>query len=480
MTSIDRYMLEPGAVTEWSVASDPNSLSSSDVPPSYNQQFHLDTARTHGVGHSVWMAAAFDLPGRLDRGAFEQALVHFIRRHDSLQSGFDVRPDSLSRVELDPDNVTVIASETSNTATADELRGLLRRRFTEACDPLTFPAFLFATIERDSHYTVVSAFDHTLVDGYSLVIALGELRQIYERLLAADGMIEITAADLTAALGDPGSFVRYCELEAETPVTDVDDPRVREWTRFYQRCGGTAPSFPLDLGVEAGEPAPQGADVRTLLDACDTDRFEQICLESGGSLFTGTLTAMGMVVRSISGLSRMPLQFPLHIRQDAQWANALGWLTTSAPLTVEMTPDGDFQNSLAHTHASFRTALTLKGVTMAQVREALGDGYRRTRTDVFMVSYIDYRRLPGSEDHELLNAHHISNVTMADDAQFWISRTHRGLALRSRFPETPTARRTVTEFLDLLCDVLQDICERGVTPVAELTRQLYPMGTPVV
>jgi hypothetical protein len=478
VTSIDKYMLEPGVVTEWSV--DPGVVTQSAVPPSYNQRFHLDTARTHGIGRSVWMAAAFDLPGRLDKDALELSLVHFIRRHDTLQTGFDVTSDVLMRVDLDPALASVVASDPVLTSSPDELRDHLRRRFTEACDPLTFPAYLFATIERDDHYTVVSAFDHTLVDGYSLVIALGELRQIYQKLLSNSVSRDITAAELTEGLGDPGSFLRYCELEAETPVTELGDPRVHEWARFYERCGGTAPSFPLDLGVEAGKPAPQGADVRPLLGTADAERFEEICFDSGGSLFTGTLTAMGLAVQSINGTSRMPLQFPLHIRQDPQWANALGWLTTSAPLTVEVTPDGDFQSSLAHTHASFRTALTLKGVTMAQVRESLGDAYRRTRTDVFMVSYIDYRRLPGTDDHDELNAHHISNVTVADDAQFWISRTGRGLALRSRFPETPTARRAITDFLERLREIMLNICENGVAPIAELTTQLHLEGTPVI
>lgn len=476
VTSIDRYMLEPGDITEWAVAAHPDAVAQSAVPPSYNQQFHLETARTHGVGRSVWMAAAFDLPGWLDRDALARALAYFVRRHDTLQTGFEVVDDRLRRFDLDPADVAFVASDPVHTTSAEEVREHLRHRFTTVCDPLTFPAYVFATIERDTHYTVVSAFDHTLVDGYSLVIALGELRQIYERLSSGASPLraenEVTEADVTRELGDPGSFLRYCELESIAPVTDVDDPRVREWARFYERCGGTAPSFPIELGVEPGKPAPQGADVRPLADAALTDRFEEICLDTGGSLFTGLLTAMGLAVHSINGKTRLPLQFPLHTRQDPQWANALGWLTTSAPLTVEITPDGDFQSSLAHTHASFRTALTLKGVSMAQVREALGDGYRRTRTDVFMVSYIDYRRLPGTEDHDELNAHHISNVTVADDAQFWISRTNKGLALRSRFPETPTARHSVSQFLETLQRVLVDICEHGVTPIAELTSQL--------
>lgn len=478
VTSIDKYLVEPGVVTEWSVT--PAAVVESPLPPSYNQRFHLDTARTHGVGRSVWMAAAFDLPGTLDHDALERALRYFIRRHDTLHSGFEVADAQIRRVDIDPDHLTFDTSPSLAFDTSSEMREHLRHHFTQVCDPLTFPAFTFATIERDSHYTIVSAFDHTLVDGYSLVIALGELRRIYEA--CQDGLDRDSRglAQLHEELGDPGSFLQYCAQEASEPPTALDDRRVREWARFYSRCGGTAPSFPLDLGVEAGVPAFQGADIRPLLDLTGTETFEQICLDSGGSLFTGMLTAMGAAVYEINGTRRLPLQFPLHTRRNPQWANALGWLTTSAPLTVEISADGDFRQSLANTHASFRTALTLGGVSMAQVGKALGSGYRRTRTDVFMVSYIDYRRLPGTDDHELLNAHHVSNVTVADDAQFWISRTNRGLALRSRFPDTATATATLELFLATLRQFLESICRQGVEPVVDPTRALQFDEAPVV
>ncbi|MCJ0903608.1 condensation domain-containing protein [Rhodococcus sp. ARC_M6] len=485
VTSIDGYGLEPGVVTEWAMQPIEGSLTESLVPPSYNQHFHLETARTHGVGRSVWMAAAFDLPGQLNRPALEIALRLFISRHDTLHTGFEIDEFSTVRLDLNADTAIIITSDPLTTVTTDELRRHLKQRFTLVCDPLTFPAYTFATVERDEHYTVLSAFDHTLVDGYSLVIALGELRQIYEGLNALPRLDDAQAvAELMDKLGNPGSFVRYCELEADGLVPVDNDPRIREWERFYEICGGTSPSFPLDLGVVAGQPAPQGADVRVLLDAERTADFDAICLAAGGSVFTGILTAMGLTTQASTGKSALPLQFPLHIRKDPRWADAIGWLTTSAPITVQVTPDADFGASLAHTHASFRVALTLEGLTMAQVRDALGGKIRRTRTDVFMVSYIDYRKLPGTDDHELLNAHHISNVTVADDAQFWISRTNRGLSLRSRFPDTGVANVTMVKFLTELGRILQDICERGVTPIGSLTEQLrdsvVEAGTPQI
>ncbi|CAM3041195.1 condensation domain-containing protein [Prescottella defluvii] len=454
VTAIDRYHVTPGELTEWLVTPDPGTVTDSDLLPSYNQHFHLETARIHGAGRSVWMAAAFDLPIRLDREALARAFRLFIERHDSLHTGFEVTPDSIGRVDFDPRQVRVTPSPSQVFTASDDLRDHLRGRFTEVCDPLTAPAYMFATIERDTSSTIIAAFDHTLVDGYSLVFALADLRRLYEE-----------CAGLTPAV-DPhpaGSFVAFCRDEARSPAIADSDPRIAAWAHFYSLCGGTSPSFPLDLGVEAGSPVRQAADVRPLLDAEATAQFEQLCVAAEGSVFTGVLTAMGTAIRRAGGPALLPLQFPLHARNDSRWAEAIGWLTTNGPITV-YADDVDFTTDLARTHASFRAALDVQGVSMAQVRNSMGDRYRRVRTDVFMASYIDYRRLPGTADHATLNAHHISNVTVADDAQFWISRTESGLALRSRFPDTAVAHATIEGFLTELRAVLTAACRPAVVP----------------
>ncbi|MGW0177717.1 condensation domain-containing protein [Rhodococcus sp. NPDC003322] len=458
VTAIDRYDIEPGTLTEWTFAPT-DDLVHSDVPPSYNQQFHLDTARKHGVGSSVWMAASFDVPGPLDRAALRRTFELTIRRHDALWTGFEVRPDRISRLTVPPHAVAVTDSRPVVFDDTRALRSHLRGRFTEVCDPLTFPAFLFATVERAGSSTVIAAFDHTIVDGYSLVIAVRELRQIYELLCATP---ELDDSDVHTELDDPGSFMSFCVEENAEQDVDASDPRIQAWARFYEACGGTAPSFPLDLGVEPGKPAPQASDVRRILDAADAARFEEVCLGAGGTMFTGVLTAIGTALRREGAPTILPLQFPLHTRLDPRWEGSIGWLTTSAPITVQIDDADDFATSLTETHASFRSSLTLRGVSMPQVRAGVGDGYRRTGTDLFMVSYIDYRRLAGTEHHRDINAHHISNVTVCDDAQFWVSRTTEGLSIRSRLPNTPVARSTIERFLSGLAAVLAEVCTRGV------------------
>lgn len=458
VTAIDRYDVEPGALTEWTLAP-AGDLVQSDVPPSYNQRFHLDTARTHGVGSSVWMAASFDVPGQLDRAALQRTFELVIRRHDALWTGFEVLPDRITRLTVPPNAVAVTPSAVVDFDETAALRSHLRTRFTEVCDPLTFPAFLFATVERAGSSTVLAAFDHTIVDGYSLVIAIRELRQIYELICATPAMAD---EDVHTHLDDPGSFMSFCVDESAEEEVDASDPRIRAWARFYEACGGTAPSFPLDLGVQPGRPAPQASDVRRLLGTADADRFDRVCSGAGGAMFTGVLTAIGTALRREGAPTVLPLQFPLHTRLDPRWEGSIGWLTTSAPITVQVENADDFATSLADTHASFRASLTLRGVSMPQVRAGVGDGYRRTSTDLFMVSYIDYRRLAGTEHHRDINAHHISNVTVCDDAQFWLSRTDEGLSIRSRFPNTPIAQSTIERFLCRLVAVLTEVGREGV------------------
>lgn len=460
VTAIDRFDIAPGTVTEWTVASRGDAHMSS-VPPSYNQRFHLNTARAQGRGASVWMAASFDVAGRASQQILKRTFETFTRRHDTLWTGFEVYPNHIQRRVLEPEGISFEASAPCRFRDRGKLRHHLRRRFTQVCDPLTFPAFLFTTVERAKSTTVIAAFDHTLVDGLSLAIAVRELSTIYELFRLDPGA---SALAVNAFLGAPGSFMDYCadedRLSRQRPVSPCD-PRIRAWAKFYRDCGGTAPSFPLDLGVRADDPVAQASDVQTILSGSESLLFEEHCLHAGGTMFTGILAALALAIRLEGGPARVPLQFPLHTRRDPRWENAVGWLTTSAPLTVAVT-DGDFASTLVDTHAAFRNALALGGLNMKQIHDGVGDCYRRTHTDLFMMSYIDYRRVAGAARHRELNARHISNVTVCDDAQFWVSRTESGLSLRSRFPDTTAAHVTINRFVARLSAVLSAVTQQGI------------------
>ena len=438
VTTIDRFVPAPGRVVEFAASAATLAVAegapASPVPPSFNQRFHLAGAPGH------WLACAFDIRGPVDTEALRTAFETFAGRHETLRSGFrsagSAGPERFVLPAEKLELVTVRDGETY--ATAEELRTWLRNRLAANCRPMSWPSSLFAAILRPDGGTVVCGFDHCDADGYSLAVAVHELHELYTGRPAS-------------SLPPTGSFVDYCALEQEQSSSsppDFTDPLVQSWSSFFADCDGTTPSFPLPLGMPPGERAPQGTDVRRLLDSDATDEFERRCRAAGGSVFTGLLTALGLAAHRLGADKVIRLLVPLHTRHEERWQHAMGWFTTVAPLTLDVSEATDPAEGSSRTRAAFRKARALAELPVAQVLPALGDSFRRTRTDVFMASYIDYRRFSGSATHLARRAHHISSVTVADDAQFWFSRTHEGLFLRSRYPATAAAEPIVLSFAD--------------------------------
>jgi len=428
----------------WTVDSTNSVAIRSPVPLSFNQQFHLSTADNG----SVWLAAAFDVDGPIDPVALEHAYRLLISRHGTLHSAFVRRDDHIDREVHDPARLVLRPAPTVMASTSEELRALLHDALDTACHPFDYPAFLLAAINRAERSTIICGFDHVHVDAYSMSIIIDDLHQLYQGCLDdPDG----SAAD---SLPMAGSYVDFCAAESEAAIIGPRDPRMRAWLKFFDEHNNTPPSFPLDLGLPKGQVAPQAVDLRELLDAEATAEFEAFCRRNGATVFAGILAAMARCIRALGGGPQMSLLFPLHTRRSEQWRGAVGWFTTNAPLTVVATDD--FVESVQRTGPALRTAVSLGEVPVPHVLAAMG-GLNPQRNDIFMVSFVDYRPLPGSAAHEEISAQHISNVTTADDAQFWISRTDRGLSLRTRYPGTPAAQAVIGEFLDELGRFLTDI-----------------------
>lgn len=444
VTSIAQFRIEPGTYLEWPVTL--GAGEQSPIPPSFNQVFHLSPAFDPGTRTpTVWIAAAFEVPGRIDVDAATWAISRFVERHAGLRTTFTARtrPDlpGIRRRVHDAGDVRVGDPAQQGFDDGDDLLAHLRARLDEACHPSHLPSYCFAAVDRCDSSTIVCGFDHAHVDAVSITVAVEELTALYHARRTGG----------TAQLDPAGSFVEYCALEADTPVVPDSDRRITAWSRFVSDCGGVAPSFPFDLGVAPGERAPQATTEHMLATAVAAQSFEQQCRSLGAGMFASIVAAMAEATVNIGGPERLPLLFPLHTRHEKRFAHAIGWFTTTAPMTV--TVGNTFTATLESARSEFRAALPLATVPIGRVLSALGEKFVRTREDVFMISYVDYRSLPGAGASSR-RAHHISNVTTADDAQFWISRTDEGLSLRARFPGTPRAHRVVQQFAAALAEAM--------------------------
>ncbi|MEV0766641.1 condensation domain-containing protein [Nocardia salmonicida] len=431
VTTVDRYTPEPGTFLHWRAPADEPEAAESPIPPSFNQLVHLSGADSG----SIWLAATFDVTGHVDRARLATAYRHLIARHGTLGSSFVTTPAGPRRI-LRPAPTRLEPQPDIAHRCATALRETLRRYCDIGCAPFAGRAYLLAAIDRPQTSTIVCAFDHAHVDAYSIAIIIEDLRQFYH------------GAE-PETLPPAGNFVDYCAIPVELRP---DDPRLEGWRAFFGNRGVIPPSFPLDLGLEPGQRAPQAVELRRLLSADATAGFESFCRTHDAGLFAGALAALAHSVHKAGGGRRLRMLFPLHTRHEPRWHNAVGWFTTNAPVAVDVM--NDFADTVRGAQASVRAAIELGTAPLAETLRELG-GLRPVRSDIFMVSYVDYRRLPGADSHRAVNANHISNTGSADDLQLWFSRSDDGLALRARFPATPAADSVVRAFLDDVEQILR-------------------------
>ncbi|MEI7056908.1 condensation domain-containing protein [Nocardioides sp. CCNWLW239] len=450
VTTADLWDPRPGTLLSWDVSAPAHGV---PAELSLNQRNHLVGALAGTP--TVWLAAAFDVDGPIDPGALSCTWRAFLARHDSLQLAVAAGADGPQASRHHPGTLTWSVARPGRTTTVEETRAALHTALDERCSPFGYPAFLPAAISRPDRSTIVLGMDHLHGDALSVAVAVEELAELYAAF--ADRGEE-------PPLPPVGSFLEAVSQGSDGPARVApDDPRLRGWDDFLTDRGHRLPTFPLPLGVEPGERAAQATTVAPLADADLMDRIGARARTNGASTYAAVLAALATGIADLGGGDRLDTLAPVSTRpapalDGLGLSRSIGWYTTTVPLTV---PASITDPGLAAAGDAVRHGVRLGAVPLDQVLGSLTEPLVQTRSDVFVVSWVDYRHLPGGSSHLERNAHHISASTQADDVQIWFSRTHTGLAVRVRYPDTGVAAASVDSLLDRLRHTLPRV---GVTP----------------
>ncbi|MBY6365872.1 condensation domain-containing protein [Rhodococcoides corynebacterioides] len=437
----DDLVPRPGTAMLWAVSGDAAAARVQDAPPSFNQRTHLS-----GEAPRTWLALAVEVPGPLRRADLARAVTTLLDRHEALRTSFRSTGTGLRRAVHPPGSLAVVPASTRTVTSPEQARDVITAFVDERCAQWSTPPVAVAAVDRPDRSTVVVAVDHALGDAWSLTVMLDEFVRLYRG----------EPVDPTP----PPAFGAHCERESGT-VVDPQDARVASWVRFLRAHGDAAPRFPGATGVHDGEVRRAILRDDTLIDAPTADAA---CRGLGVGPFAAALAALAHGVADTTGSTGpLSLLFPLHTRTLPAEAGAVGWYVTNAPITVELS--ANIRDTAVTAALALREALPLGAVPIDTVVRAVGD-LRRPRRDVFMASYVDYRRLPGHDAHAALDARHVSAVTDADDVQIWFSRTRGGLALRTRYPDTATAGATVDVLVDRVRTHLGALARAARVPAA--------------
>ncbi|HEY4375940.1 MAG TPA: condensation domain-containing protein, partial [Acidimicrobiales bacterium] len=457
-TDIRDHELPTGHLTIW-VASEETQHRAQQGPvdprrPSHNQQGHIARAMARRVDPDLrgivpdptgdagkaaptgWLGLRFDVPPTSAHG-LRRSFETWVRRHETLRSGFrpsEESPDGagFERFTVPPEDIAIepldLGYYGDPTALADRLDDL----FNESTDAICWPAYVFATIWTPKATTVLMAFDHLNVDGYSILLMAAELREV----------VDADREGRPLALPPVPSYLDFVEDERDdAALASVTHDAVDQWRSFLGERRDM-PSFPLADGLAPGSQVPQGSCCIPILDEAEALAFGTWCRASGISAGTGFLGALtlaftrlareaGVVDPAAPELDRFRVLVSTHTRHDARWAEALGWFTAVAPFDVSVPTGHELGDILPTLNAAWADAKRGAALPLSRIGELLG----RTLEPRFLVSYLDARHARGANLWPYWRAHaFIGDVGPTDQVYAWINRMPNETYLTWRYP----------------------------------------------
>jgi hypothetical protein len=310
---------------------------------------------------------------------------------------------------------------------------------------------VFATVEHTDSTTLYLSFDHSNVDGYSILLIAHEIRELYAAALTG----------VPAPLTQVGSYLDFADTERGYAARiHREHEAVVRWRDFLTTGGGKLPVFPALSDELSGSSGPSGlsdpaAGSRTrpdaqisgcdwLLDADTAHAFQKACRDNGGNYLTGVLACLALAGRESAGAAEFRALTPFHTRNDSQWVRSVGWYVGVAPLHFPVDGQDTFTELLPAAAAALDGADAMAAIPLPRVSELLG-----TRLEPrFVVSYMDLRRTPGAREWGAWKAIALrSHSVHPDEVYLWINRSYEGVYLSFRHPRTERARLAVSRFI---------------------------------
>jgi hypothetical protein len=455
-TELADYSIPAGTLTEWLPCAEEDAWRQDPRPASYIHEAHLrrTAGSQSGQGRESWLGTAFEIAGPIDTEIFGRALQRWIDRHEPLrsQATFASKGDpagALIRRTAPPGKVSVrrVQHDPADPAT---IRTQLHSLFDDYTTPQLWPAYVFATLTHESAdpddgsndasgesrpFTVFFGADHSIIDGYSIVLVAHEITALYEE--------ERTGRP--ADLFPVGSYIDFGASErADASNLDVDHEAVQIWRTTLRESGGEVPKFPLPIGRRTTRTSPQRRLSERWFDNDEATRFSERCRDADAGFFAGVLACFGQAASDLAGADHFRTVVPSHTRTGPMWAGSLGWFVGLRPIDLDLGGSPGFVTLANRAVHELRRTRASARIPFDRVGELLGVPIRPQ----FLVSYMDVRFVPMAAQWPESNARALRSRSYTHDVYIWINRTPEGINVSARFPDNTEASANVPRFLE--------------------------------
>ncbi|MFW0790975.1 condensation domain-containing protein [Gordonia sp. CPCC 205333] len=461
--------VEPGALVEWTPITPPRDEWVSDSRlTSHNHEAHLRGAIAHyretGTegGRESWLGLVIEFDEPLSVPAIRAALIAWIDRHEVLRSHVVIRGEGttgegLHRVSVPPSVVKLKMGRIGWYAKPDLLIEQIAGSFDRATAPTRWPAYVFATVAREHSFTLLFAADHSLLDGYSLIMAQHELVELYRAQRdKAMSRVAVNPNPLPPQLVSVGSYVDFSAQERRTAdIADTTHPALAVWAGFLQGATDLPAFGNSEIHIDAdAPPAPQASLTTDVADDGQTNRFTAVCAEAGGNLQVGIMAALAVAYRRSMNISDFRCIMPRHTRHEERWLGSLGWFVALAPCALDTADDPTFDQAVSRAAGELKRTKPAATLPFLRVADLLGI----TGSPRFVVSFLDTRYAPGAHEADAGRAAVLRSHSYApDEVYLWVNRTPSGLRLSARYPADSPVTDDVLRYLDAFSSLITEI-----------------------
>ncbi len=467
-TELADYPLPAGQLTEWTprIIEDASGWTSDDRPLSYLHEDYCGRGSTchplepneDGHHHGSWLGAAFEIPHRHDAEVVGRALTVWMRRHEVFRTTVTESrdDDGVHLRRISTTDVEVVGTPIGHMRTGTRVHQHLVDLF-ETLSPLRWPHCLAVTIAQtdgdEGSFVLVFGADHSVMDAYSMLLAIGEIQRIYACELE----------DIDPGLPHAGSHLDFSvddrvvgrALDAEHRAVDV-------WGRFLARDNGNFPAFPLAVsGPSSSHRRHQSGTSSWVLSAAQSDAINSRARQSGHSMQSAVLAALALTTRAVAGNDVTRFAMPMHTRNQVQYVSSVGWFVGMIPMEIDVRGVDSFDDCLAVAGTAVSSVKDLAQFPYPRIAELIGvDSVPR-----FVVSYVDARFIPAADEWSRWGARTLRGAAESDhEVYLWIVRSPKGISVSARFPSNPVATAAVHEYIASFNAVMARLAAVDVEP----------------
>ncbi len=299
------------------------------------------------------IGVALRLRGTLDLALLRRAINALVGRHEALRMRIGERGGS-PWLEIDaPSDVATDVVDVADTPAAsrddtlrDHAERWLQRPFDLACGPLA--QFLVVRFDADDHALIIGVH-HVIIDGWSLMIAIGEICKLYDLLC-------YNRAAVLPPL--PIQYVDYAAWERG----QLRSGRLARQLDYWEQQLRGAPGL-LELPTDRPRPASQsfrGARLIRLFDDAGIEALKACGRKQETTLFMTLLAAWFVLLSRYSGQDDIVVGSPVANRELPALEGVIGCLINTLALRARLTGNPTFAELLAQvkrtTLAAFENA----------------------------------------------------------------------------------------------------------------------------